>query len=424
MRLKMRISLFGVLLLSAGMAQAQFNQYTLPGGPEQRPESREDKLRREIGQARYHLGPVRVAAVAGFKNLAYVRNLFASGRDAVSDVTAVLGAGFRAYLSTGPKVVWIADTLPQYVWWRRRADARRLDRNYGIEGLGFFNRLTLDVAAGRTEEQQIVTPEVPQPVNAGSDHGQVDAELRLTGALFPFATARWSRQKGLLDPLQDPRVRELSLLDRTERVERAGVRWRPRRDVMIGVGGERSQADFQRRALDSSNSGTAPVLEVLYSPHRFFFQTDLAARSLTATSGSRFVAFHGVTGSAAVSVRLGQAVELWTYTNRNLVYSLTRDYPYLDDRRVGVSVSSALSKRAGLRLFAETGSEGYVPFAATATPRRRDDLKAFGGSLRIALLGNSSLLLQAQRTRFDSNLQGAGRSYTSGGLAITLGGNL
>ena len=427
MSLRILISFVGVFFLFALLfekpAQAQFPQYTLPGGPEQRPESREDRLRREMAQARYHLGPVRIAPVAGFKNFAYVRNLFASEGEAASDVTLTVGAGFRAYLRTGPKMVWIADALPEYVWWRKRTGSRRLDSNFAVEGLGFFNRLTLDVAARRTEAQQIVTPEVPQPVNAGSDQAQVDAELRLFGTLFPFATARWGRMNNLLDDLRDPRLQSLSLLDRREKTERAGVRWRPSADLTVGIGAERSQVDFDREAVDSSNSGTAPTLDVLYSRRRFFFQTELAERSLSAREGSRFVDFDGVTGSAAVSVRMGNRVEAWTYASRNLVYSLSSDYPYLDDRRLGVSVTMEITHDAGLRLFAETGSNDYVLFNPAA-PRRRDDVKSFGGSLQVALPGAINLLVQAVRTRFDSNLPGAGRTYTSGGLSLTLGGNL
>lgn len=428
MPLRIRISSVCVFFLLAFLfeksARAQFPQYTLPGGPEQRPESREDKLRREMAQARYHIGPVHLAPVVGFKDFAYVRNLFAADGDtAPADVTATVGAGFRAYLRTGPKLVWIADVLPQYVWWRKRTGSRRLDNNLAVEGLGFFNHLTLDVAARRTEAQKIVTSEVPQPVNSGNDQAQVDAELRLSGSLFPYSTVRWVRMNNLLDELRDPRLQTLSLLDRKERVERAGVRWRPNGDLTVGVGAERSEVNFDRQAVDSSNAGTAPTLDVLFSRRLFFFQTELAGRSLSAREGSRFVDFNGITGSAAVSVHVGNRAEAWTYASRSLVYSLTTDYPYLDDQRLGVSVTVELAPDAGMRLFAETGNNDYVAFNA-ATPRRKDDVKSFGGSLQIALPGSLSLVVQAVRTRYDSNLAGAGRTFTAGGLSLTFGGNL
>ena len=53
-------------------------------------------------------------------------------------------------------------------------------------------------------------------------------------------------------------------LDRDEKVERAEVRWRPG-SWLVGVGAEHSDVSFADRlpgAVDRSNSGTAPVLEV------------------------------------------------------------------------------------------------------------------------------------------------------------------
>jgi len=412
--------IFAAAFLVAGIADAQFNQYTLPGGPQDRPEDRETKLKRELAAARYHFGPVKVAPQIGIKDVAYVRNLFASARSEASDVTATLGAGAHAYLLTGTKMTWVAHVLPDYIAWRRRTDARRLNLTYGIESLGFFNRLFVGVAVGRTEQLQILTPEIPEPVNGRSDQAQVTTELRVSGALYAFATASESRQKGLVDDLVDPLLRQIALLDRTEEVVRAGLRWRQRAGWTIGVGGEHSQVDFDSSMRDSSNSGNAPVLELRYDAPRFFFQSDLADRSLEARQGSRFVPFHGVTGNAAVAFQPRPGLEIWTYGSRNLVYSLSPTDPYIDDRRVGLALSMGAGRRVSSRLFAEAGEERYVAFSP-AFLQRLDNMTAFGGSAHFKPAGIVTLGFQVMRTRFTSNLPGGGRSYTTGGFSVTLG---
>jgi len=412
--------IFATAFLVTGIAHAQFNQYTLPGGPQERPEDRETRLRREISEARYHFGPVKVAPEVGIKDVAYVRNLFSSAGNAPSDVTATFGAGAHAYLLTGPKVTWVAHVEPDYITWRRRTDARRLNLTYGIESLGFFNHLFVGVAVGRKEQLQILTPEVPEPVSGRSDQAQVTTELRISGALYAFANASESRQKGLVDNLVDAQLRQIALLDRTEQVVRAGLRWRQRSGWTIGVGGERSQVDFASHGLDSSNSGNAPILELLFNAPRFFFESDLAERSLEARQGSRFVPFHGVTGRVAVAFQPRPALEIWTYGSRNLVYSLSPTHPYIDDRRIGLALSLGAGRRFSSRLFAEAGKEPYVAFSATA-PQRVDNLTAFGGSTHFKLTDFATLGFQVVRTRFTSNLPGAGRSYTTGGFSVIFG---
>lgn len=411
------------LFLVASDAKAQFLQYAAPGGPEGRPETTKERLEREISEAPRRLGPFYIAPIFGFRDAAYVRNLFASAGEERSDVTITVAAGVRAYLRTGRKVTWIAQVLPEYVWWNKREEARRLNFSYGLEGVALFNRLTIDVAASRAEQQRLVTPEVPDLANTGTDLVRLDSELEASSTLFPFVSVRWSRQEGLIEENDDPEIERIELLDHDAQVMRAGLRWRPRSGWMIGLGAERSQTDFDRAALDTSNEGSAPVLELRIDRRRFYFSADLAARSLEAREGSRFVQYDGVTGSVSVSFAPSSRSELWVYGNRNLAYSLSPDYPYLEDERIGLAVGTGFGERLFVRLFTETGANEYFRFSPAATDRQ-EDLLAYGGSLRFSFTPTLALALQASRIEFDSNLPGGDRSYTSGGLTLTLNGNL
>ncbi|HYU35365.1 MAG TPA: hypothetical protein VEW48_24700 [Thermoanaerobaculia bacterium] len=423
MRFKVRVWI-GILSLLACSAKGQFLLFTPPGGPESRPETIEDRLDREIRQAPYHLGPVRIAPLVGFRDVAYVRDLFSNTTNSGGDLTATLGAGARGYLHTGSKVIWVGQVLPEYVWWQKRADARRLNLSEGLEMVSLLNRLTVDAAASRIEQQRIVTPEVPELVDAATEVGRLDVELKLTSKLRPFVSARRTRQEGLVeDRHDDPLAQRIALLDRNDHVLRAGLHWIPRTGWIIGVGAERSRVDFDRAALDSSNEGTAPVLELTLDRPHIFFHTDLAARSLTATSGSRFVDYDGVTGSASVNVVPRSSFQVWLYANRELLYSVSPDYPYLQDERVGLALGSELGRRVVSRVFVETGDDKYTAFSPAA-PERSDDLTAYGGSLRFTITETLALSLQATRLELASNQSGFNRSYTSGSLTFSLRGNL
>ena len=421
MRLTIRALMTVILCLPAGNAGAQFLKYTPPGGPEETPESRKEEIDRDVEEARYRLGPLRVAPWASLGDIAYVRNLFATGPQPPNDLTATAGLGFRAYLRNGRKATWTAQVLPEYVWWREQGERRQLNGRYLLGFYGFFNRLTLEVRAGREQQQQILTPEVPVPVSSRVDGGELLTEVELTHSLFAFAAASLNQEHNLVEDLGDPRAEGLVLLDREERVTRAGLRLRRGREWSVALGAERSQVDFDRGTLDRSNSGTSPVAEVRFQGRYLGFQAGAAARSLEARRGAAFVPYDKVTGNAAFSVGSGRRLGGTLYGSRDLVYSVSSSYAYLDDERLGVAFTLGLGRRSQSRFFYENGSNTFTAFEPGA-PRRRDDVSSYGASLTFGLRRNLSFGLQALRSNFDAKLPGSDRTFTTVGTTLSLGG--
>ncbi len=408
-------------LLTAGRAGAQFLQYTPPGGPVEKPESRRIQLERELKDARYHLGPVRIAPWASLHDLAYVHSLLVTGQHLPDDVTATGGAGFRAYLPNGEDAYWSLQVLPEYVWWLRQTGRRQLNGRYLLDFSGFFNRLTIEVRGGREQRQQLVSPEVTVPVSTRRDGGEVLAELRLSSAFSAFGVVSINRQNNLVEDLGEPSTEQLSLLDSDEQIERAGVRWRPGPQWSVGLGAEHSEVRFLHGTLDRSNSGTAPLTELRFQAKNVGFQLDAAARSLEASRGAVFVPYHKVTGSAALLFGSEGRVGASIYTSRNLVYSLSPLYAYLDDQRLGTALTFKLGRRTRSRFFVEGGQNDYTAFSA-ATPHRRDDVASYGGALTFDIRGGLSFELQGLHSRFNSNLHGGDRTYSSIGATINLAG--
>lgn len=419
LRASLRAFLAGILFfLPFATAEAQFIQYTPPGGPEKRPESRKEEIDRIMEEAPWHLGPVRVVPVFGLSDVAYQRSI-TGPVESPSDITATVEAGLHAYVHTGSKVIWRAQAVPEYVWWREQTERRNLNGRYDLSAFGFFNRLTAEVGATRNEEQQVFHPEVLRRVSARQDDARVAAEVRVSGALSAFASTRLMRQDSLAGEDADPQAAALELLDREELSSRVGVRWRRRNGLSVGLGVERSEAEFEGGLLDRSNEGTSPVLEVLWDRPRLFVQADVAARSLEAREGAAFVPYDAVTGSASFRVDIRRSLSVTAYSSRNLVYSVTPGYAYLDDTRLGASFQALLGDTVRTRVFTETGSNDFTAFTA-AVPERNEDLSSYGGQIGWNLGNLFQLSLQALRTEIDSNLQGLDRSYTSVGLTVGL----
>jgi hypothetical protein len=421
MRAKIRASLTVLLLLLAGRAGAQF-QYTPPGGPEEKPENRREALERDVAQARYHLGAVRIAPWAALRDVAYVRSLFtSSGQGAPSDLTATVGAGFHAYLHNTPKVIWTLGVLPEYVWWQREPARRRLNGQYQLGVQGYFNRLTIEARAGREQQLQIITPEVPVLASARADGGEVLVEVKVTHSVFAFASFAGTQETNLVDTEPDPLTRSLTLLDRKERVLRGGLRWQPRQEWSVALGVESTRADFERTALPRSNSGTSSLLQVHFRSHYAGFDFEIDDRSINAQHGADFVPFHKATGSAAFFLGTRTRLQGSIYGSRNLIYSLATDYAYLQDDRVGTALVVDLGFHASGRIFAEAGKDDYAAFSP-AIPRRSDDVSSLGGQLNFDLGGQLIVGIQILRSRFNSNLPGGDRTFTSAGLTVNLFG--
>jgi hypothetical protein len=419
MRLKILSSMTFILWLYAAAAGAQFLQYTPPGGPEQDPETRREELERELEDARFNLGVVRIAPWATLRNVAYVRNFFDVGEQPPDDFTATVGAGLRAYVRNGPRATWTAKVLPEYVWWQKQDERRRLDGRYLLGFQGYFNRLTLEVQAGRQQQQRIVTPEVPVLVSERRDGGEVLVEVGLGSALSLFTAYSVNQLDSLVEDIDDPRVQELDQLNRDERVLRAGLRWQRSERWMVALGAERSEVEFDRVTVDRSNEGVAPVAEVRFEGNRLQARADVAFRSLEAREGSLFVPYDRVTGGAAVFVEASRLVTPSVYFNRGLIYSLFPQYAYLEDERLGAALDFDLGRRTRARVYAEQGTNSYTPFLPL-TPRREDDVKAYGGLLEFGLTRWLALQMSATRSSFDSDIPGADRSYTTAGATITL----
>lgn len=412
-------------LLLASPAAAQFAQYTPPGGPDGRPEPLQERLEGAMEEARWRLGPVRLEPWLGLEDVGWVDNLSGDeAEDTGGDLTATAGAGLRAYLPTGPKVVWAAHLLPEYVWFRDHDELNDVNGRYGVGFFGSFNRLQAQATLTRNQRLGIVSSERLERASSRSDELALAAELRLAGSLYLFAS--WSEsQSDYLTAVGDPGGRsDLDQLDRGERVTRGGLRYRTRGGWAIGAGAERSQVDFERPAADRSNSGTSPVV-VIASPldGRLYVSLDLVWRSLEPDDVSTFLPYDGVTGG--VHLLLGSEdsrLQPSFYAARDLVYALTAPYSYFEADRIGAAFALSLGWRTRVRIFGEVGRDDY----ATLDPgmERQDDVTAFGASLGFGLYRGVQLTLGFSREEVSSDLPGGDRSVTFVRTGISFGRGL
>jgi hypothetical protein len=409
-----------LLCAGARLASAQFDQYTEPGGPTTPPEDRKEQLEKAMEEARWRLGVVRVKPWFGVYDVRWVDNVFGTPTgEAVSDLTGTVGAGLRAYLHSGPKVIWSAHLLPEYVAWRELSDKNTVNGRYGLGAFGFFNRLTLETLAERDQQQRLGSPEVPELAHVRSERGRLGVEVEVSGALSVFAAGELAR---LRTAAETPEEEALERLDRDSAYLRGGLRWKLPRGWSVGLGAERSDVDFEDPTSDRSNSGTAPLLEVRLDRPDHYLRFEAAQRSLEPKPGSSFVPFDETTASLEVGFGMEARLSSWLYGRRGLVYSLGGAYGYALDDRFGASARLKVGGRSQVLGFVEAGSMDFVA-AGTGAPPRTDDVRAVGASFGIPLARNLSLTLAARYLDFESDLPGLDRTVTSFGAGVSLGGS-
>ncbi len=398
---------------------AQFQQYTTPGGFGTRPESRREQLEREMEEAPWRLGTLRIDPWIGLENLSYLDNAFGTARAEQSDLTATVGAGLRVYQPFGSSVTVTGHLLPAYVWWADQSERRRLNSNLGG---GFFvhtHRLGLELTADRSEALEVLTSEILQRVNARRDRIEARLSVRLVRSLWLFAEAAESRFRNLIGEPDDPRLGPFDRLDRDETVARGGLTLRIRDRLDVGVGVEDSTADFERRQRDLSNSGTAPFLRLTYLGNRLYLGASLVARSLEPEGPSLFVPYDQPTGSFQVGLNPGENLLLELYGGRNVVFALGQQFSYFEDDRVGLGLRLRPARPLTLRFFAEVGENDYTPLPGVAA-RRLDTVESAGVDLMVEIGRGAAFQVGVRRTEFDSDLPGFDRAVT----ALTTGFNI
>jgi hypothetical protein len=420
MRLKSSLWFLCVAWLATGSVQGQFTQYTQPGsGAEAATTIDETALDRAIEEARWNVGPLYVEPWVGLRRITWNTNPFGDpeGRGADADLTATAAAGLQAYLPTGPDVVWTVHAVPEYTWWADQDERRRLNGRYGVNGYGFFNRLTLEGGATRTDEQGIVNAEIPEEVNTRSDRARAAVSLELGFSTSLFAEGSVTDFRYELSEEDRELGAGLARLDRTERRTRTGIRYRPRERWTFGVGVEWSEAELEPGARNLSNSGQAPQVEISYAGAKTTIDARASFRSLEADEGSGFRDTDTATYSLQARVE-GNRIRPIIYARRTLALALSEDQSHFESDLAGISLGFPLGRRTRFRAFGETGRLDFEP-VTDDLPAREDDVLGYGALFTMSLGEKFQIRLGGRRQEFDSNLPGLDREVTTIDVGIT-----
>lgn len=421
----MRLNTVPIFALATTMAAvpavAQFTQYTAPGSLAVQKVPTQELLKTAMEEARWDVGPLRLAPWLGIKNLTYYPDLYPEIPGNQSDVTASAGAGLTAYLPVGPRFVLAAQALPQYVWWKRYSNRREWNGQYGVGAFGYFRRLTLEVNALKSQDLAYVSAQNEVPTTVRQDRGNARLEIEILDRLYAYGSAGKTRWRYRASDLGGELGQQLVALDRDTTSTSGGLRYEWRKGFSVSLGVDHSAADFVHPESDLSNSGSAPAVGLDLEGAHFGISAHVARYSLKPKQGSHFMPFDGQTGDARLSWKLRDQLVWSVYGARQLSFAYGVGSTYYVDQRWGVSLQAPLGWHGSVRLFGERGENKYT--SAAATPGQyNEDLRTYGATASLQLGRLAALTLGATREEYTSAAGGGSRSYTRFQTGLSFGG--
>jgi len=394
-------------------------QYTVPGSLAELPSDRKERVEEAMKEARWGSGRLRLEPWFTLSDAGYFYEEVVQpdgSTDLEGDFSAMAGAGLRAYLRAGSRLILAAHGKLDYVYWADRDERRTTLGQYGAGLFGEAGRLGMEVTATRAESQELFTAESLRRAPSQVDQLRGDFDLQLGRGLFLRLGGGETRSR-VLEP-EEQNTEVLTQLDRDEQRVDARVGYRLRGGMTVMFGYEESTTDFVSER-DRSNEGTAYLADLVYDGPRFTLHGAVAQREIESQSGSTFGSFDGTTYRVQLGLGKGRRIAPVFYAQRDLAYTLDVSSSYALDERIGASLSLSLGRRTSLTGFFETGEQEFRTGADEATGRL-DDLTAWGATAGLDL-GRGLRLYAGYRTvEYDSNLPGADRRdrQIAGGLSF------
>ncbi len=395
MRAKLLLAGVIAVVTTAPAARGQFTQYAVPGSLATGEKSTKERLEEAMEQARWHLGPLRLEPWVGLGQLSYYDDLepWSSGKQ--SDYTLSAGAGLSAFLPLGYRGLVAAYALPEYKWWRQYTNRNRLNGRYGIGMFADFGRVTVDLRGFRSSEPWFVGYVDEVPIDVQREGADLGVEMRVLGRLAVFGTASKTSWRYDDDDLRDTSLPRLRTLDRDERREGVGLRYRFQERLTISLGYERSQNDFLFSEFDRSNSGSAPSLALDYRGGRLSVNLKVAEYQLDPRAGSLFTPFSGRTGQGRVRWDFGSRSGLTLYASRGLSFAFG-GVEYYEVETLGGALQFPLGWRASASAFGERSTNAF-----SVGIRPREDLSSLGVSAAFQVWQRARVNARWERVTYD-----------------------
>jgi len=405
----------GILLASAAIVAAAVPlraQLITNVVPQERLESEEDQVKKDMDNARFHLGPVRLLPSFSVPNAGYNSNIYGTTENPVSDWTFTLQAGARFLLPMGPKMYFRVNAFPSYTWSVNFPERNNFGGAFDASVLGFFNHAFLNLNGFYNEGYSIYSSQFPALTLVTTHGGTGELEVRIVSRFSLFGggylqVVDYAQPGGTL-----PEQFDVRLNNRTDTAVRGGLRYHFSPQWSVGLMVEETWSDFQLVPETRNNHSTGYLLTLNYNKPKFYLNLTGGYRQGEAIDNSLFPSYETGIGSFFASYYPIHWLEVQGYGHRSVNYAVTDPLqPYYFENRLGGGVNIQFLSRFLLRGFALEGPNQYPIRISGGAPTPDQRVLTYGGGLSIKLIGKAVLTATWTRNDYEQTVGYAGRSY-------------
>lgn len=393
----------------------------------ERPLPKGEEIRRDLEDARLHLGPFRVQPQFFLRDFGYTNNVYGTSEtDARSDVTASVAGGARFTLPVGPKMYLRGSALPQYTWYSRTVARRTSGGLYDSSVVALFNHLSLEAKGSLDRTVGIVNSELESPAVRQTNHLELNGEVDIFRRLSAYGTvAREQPQFRTEAGTANAAFDQLAQLDRHDSDALAGLRYRWKSYLAFTLAAEQTRSRFTIDPIARNNKSRAVQFGVRYDRPKGYANILVSTRRGTPLDGGSFLPYKHTTGSYFLSYSLTAPIELQLSGRQQIAYGVFAVTPYYLERRNGLTLIGRLGNRIAVHALGETGSNDYAAaIGISPAQQRKDGVVTWGGGFTFRLFRSSQLLVDVSRTNYDSNVDSFNRSFYRIQTALSLAGAL
>ena len=404
---KMRLILLAVAIAFPILATAQQNQKLRDRDPDL---AGAKKLASDLQQANFHYGSFYLLSRFRISDAGYSEGGFVPPGDQSGGLTLSVEAPHRLYYVPHRKVIFSAEAVPGYSFFREGANDRQF--NYLLRGDAHFllNHLYLDVYTLRADQLRAHVADINRLATAREDETGVAGEIKYSSRTSALFTARmrdtsYPTNRFQPDPgPSDTRI-PLQILNRQEQNGRLSLLHRTFPRTSLFAAGEISKYQFENKESYNSSrtylgggvafDGGRTQARLEAGPMKLDFEDPLERD------------FSGVAAQARVTRTNGR----WSYNlgaDRDIGFSIFADNPYFVATSGHAGVDYSATRK--LTLHGRTSYERDEYDTPVYDQERRDDISftsvGFSYALRRINAGMDVGYYQRETTAFGDEASG------------------
>ena len=391
--------------------------------PPERLVSEQDKVKTDMDNARFTLGPIRILPSFFVPNAGYNSNIFATPEGPVGDWTATIAAGARFLVPFASKMYLRINAFPSYTWYATYTDRDTVGGTYDASILGFFNHMFLEARGFYNQGYQIYSSQLPTLALTQTDGGSGNVEVKVSARISILTSGDYQDIKYTQPGGTPAEQLQVALNNRVDTAVRGGLRYYFTDHWNIGALVEETWSDFKEVPETRNNSSTGYLMTIGYNQPRFYINVTGGYREGRAIDGSAFPHYATPTGSFFLSFFPIRWLEIQGYGHRSVDYSVTTPLqPYYYENRAGGGINVEVLSRILLRGFAQAGPNEY-PSVDPNVGTTKQQVLIYGAGISVQLIGKAVLTGTWTRNDYGTNVFG-GNSYNTFIAGLSFSGEL